>query len=42
MAAEMLIGVGESGKSRGVTVAWMSGTWNKGRGYRSVDEWNLD
>jgi len=19
----------------------MSGTWNKGRGYRSADEWNL-
>ena len=34
MVAEMLIRVGESGKSKGATVAWMSETWNKGRGYR--------
>ena len=27
----MLIRVGESGKSKGATVAWMSGIWNKGR-----------
>lgn len=32
----MLIRVGESGKRKGATVAWMSGTWNKGMGYRSV------
>ena len=38
----MLIRVGESGKSKGATVAWMSETWNKGRGYRSVYEWNLE
>ena len=31
MVAEMLIRVGESGKSKGATVAWMSGIWNKGR-----------
>ena len=30
MVAEMLIRVGESGKRKGATVAWMSGTWNKG------------
>ena len=35
MLTEMLIHVGESGISKGATVAWMSGTWNKGRGYRS-------
>ena len=42
MVAEMLICVGKSGISRGATVAWMSGVWNKGKGYRSVDEWNLE
>ena len=26
----------------GLTVTWMSGTWNKSRGYRSMDEWNLE
>lgn len=47
MVAEMLIRVGESGKSKEATVAWMSGTGNKGitsegairtkdSGYRSV------
>ena len=36
----MLIHVGESGISKGATVAWMSGAGNKGKGYRSVDEWN--
>lgn len=35
MVAEMPIRVGESGKNKGATVAWMSGTGNKGRGYRS-------
>ena len=35
MVAEMLIRVGESGIIKGATVARMSGTWNKGRGYRS-------
>lgn len=38
MVAEMLIRVGESGKSMGATVAWMSGTWNKDRGY-SNERW---
>ena len=35
MVEEMPIRVGESGKSKGATVAWMSGIWNKGRGYCS-------
>ena len=38
MVAEMLVRVEESGIIKGATVARMSGTWNKGRGYRSVDE----
>ena len=35
MVAEMLIRVGESGISKGATVAWMSEIWNKDRGYRN-------
>lgn len=42
MLTEMLIRVGESGISKGATVAWMSEIWNKGRDYRSVDEWNQE
>lgn len=36
MVAEMLIRVGESGISKEATVAQMSETWNKGRGYRNM------
>ena len=35
MVAEMHIREGKSGKSKGATVAWMSGTGNKGMSYRS-------
>ena len=35
MVAEMLIHVGESGISKGATVAWMSGVWNKHMTYCS-------
>ena len=35
MVAEMLIRVGQSGISKGVTITWMSGTWNKHMTYRS-------
>lgn len=35
MVAEVLVRVGESGIIKGATVARMSGTWNKGKGYCS-------
>jgi hypothetical protein len=37
MVAEMLIRVGESRINKGATMAWMSETRNKGKGYRSDD-----
>lgn len=36
MVAEVLVRVGESGIIKGATMARMSGTWNKGKGYRNV------
>ena len=37
MVAEMLIRVGQSGISKGATVAWMSEVRTKDSGYRSDD-----